>query len=671
MPADRNGKQSESFDAVVVQRRPTRARPDRIWRNWLIGRPLVTADAPHQTVGKAIGLAIFASDPLSSTAYATQEILHVLSLAGFAVLALAFPISIGIVILILIVALSYYQIIHAYPGGGGAYTVGRDNLGSTAAVVAAAALLVDYILTVSVSISSGVAQVVSAYPDLHPYRVWLAVLCILATMLINLRGVRESGALLAGPTFLFIGTFFVMVVVGLVRYASGRLGTVPDPPEVAFGTQAVTAFLILRAFAGGTVALTGTEAISNGVTAFRGPRAHNAGITLLWMAGILSTFLVTITFLAVKVGAVPSEMETVISQLARTIFGGRGPLYLLTVAVTTAILVLAANTAFAGFPRLGAIVAADGYLPRQLSFKGSRLVYSSGIVALAIIASLLVILFRGSVSALIPLYAVGVFLSFTISQAGMVVRWWRIGHPHKTQPPTAEALPLPYDPLWRVKAGMNLLGAFCTATVTIMFGVTKFRDGAWIVVLLIPALILIFFAIRKHYAYLAKRLSLEHFGAPPRISRHRVILPIGGVHRGTLHALRYALSLSDDVTAVHIDIDPAKTEEVRQKWASWGSGVRLVILESPYRLLIEPLLEYIEDILRKRQPNEVLTVVVPHFVSSQNWTNLLHSQTAGVLRQALLHEPGIVITEVPYQIDTPEGAEKELLRGASGGSKQR
>jgi amino acid transporter len=643
-----------------IQRRATRARADRIWRNWLIGRPLPTADAPHQTVGKGIGLAVFASDALSSTAYATEEVLLILAMAGAAALALAPSISLAIVVLLWIVAFSYWQTVHAYPGGGGAYTVGRENLGTFPAAVAAGALLVDYILTVAVSISSGVAQVVSAYPDLHPYRVSLAVLCILTMMLINLRGVRESGAVFAGPTYLFIMMFYLMVFVGLARYFTGNLGTVVNPPDADFGVHALTAFLVLRAFSSGTVALTGTEAISNGVTAFREPRGRNAGITLLWMATILSTLFLGITFLAVKIRAVPSEMgETVISQLARTVFDGRGLLYFMVVAMTTVILVLAANTAFADFPRLGAIVGADGFLPRQLSFRGSRLVYSSGIVALAVIAIALVIVFRGSVNALIPLYAVGVFLSFTISQSGMVVHWWKEGKLQPGHAGQAGGSSLAFDRPWRLKAVMNLVGAICTGIVTLIFAVTKFREGAWIVVVLIPSIVAGFYMINRHYRFLASRLSLEDFGAPPRISRHRVILPIGGVHRGTLHALGYALSLSDDVTVVHIDIDPAKTLEVRRKWESWGAGVRLVILESPYRLLIEPLLEYIEDISRKRQPNETITVVVPHFVSSQKWTSLLHSQTAGILRQALLHEPGIVITEVPYHIHTEPEEEPE------------
>lgn len=644
----------------VVQERVTKARADRLWRNWLIGRPLATADAPHQTVGKSVGLALFASDALSSTAYATQEVLLVLVMAGAASMALAPTISLAIVILMWMVALSYWQTIHAYPGGGGAYTVGRDNLGRLAAAIAAASLVVDYILTVAVSVSSGVAQVASAYPALYPWRVLISVLCILAMMLINLRGVRESGAVFAGPVYFFILMFYLMVFVGLARYFTGHLGVVTDPPEVVYGSQALTLFLVLRAFAGGTVALTGTEAISNGVTAFREPRSHNAGVTLLWMVTILSTLFLGITFLAVKVGAVPSEMETVISQLARTVFGGRGVLYLVTVAMTTMILILAANTAFSGFPRLGAVVAADGFLPRQLSFKGSRLVYSHGIVLLSLVACVLVIGFRANVSALIPLYAVGVFVSFTISQSGMVLRWLKMGR-MKSRGVVDESAGVHAG--WHWKAAINLVGAVCTGIVALVLAVTKFREGAWVVLILIPVLVATFYAVHRHYCFVAQRLSLEDYGAPERFSRHRVIMPIGGVHRGTLKALQYARSLSDDVTAVYVSTDPVATEEIRKNWASWGGGIRLVILESPYRLLIEPLLEYIESLYRERQANELITVVVPHFVPEKRWANLLHSQTASILRNALLHEPGIIITEVPYQIRLQKGSESEAMRG--------
>jgi amino acid transporter len=413
----------------AIQRRLTEYEPPRSWRTWLIGRPLQTADAPHQTIPKLIGLAVFASDALSSTAYATQEILFILAAAGTAAFVYAFPISIVIVALLAIVTLSYEQIIHAYPGGGGAYIVARDNLGDLPAQAAGAALLTDYILTVAVSVSSGVAQITSAFPALYPYRVPITVGLVLFAMLVNLRGVRESGAAFAIPSYFFLVMMFVTVGMGLFRYLAGSLGQVVDPPslEVVQTMGAVTLFLILHAFSSGTTALTGVEAISNGISAFREPRSRNAATTLIWMSGILGVLFLGITFLSGKIGAIPSEHETVISQLARTALGGRTLLYFAVIAGTMVILVMAANTSFAGFPRLSALLAADGFMPRQLAFRGSRLVYSRGIVALALLACLLIIVFRASVTGLIPLYAIGVLLSFTLSQAGMARRWWKPG----------------------------------------------------------------------------------------------------------------------------------------------------------------------------------------------------------------------------------------------------
>ncbi len=643
----------EEGSGTTVLHRTAEYRPRRSWRTWLIGRPLRTADAPHQTIGKTIGLAVFASDALSSTAYATDEILFVLAAAGTAAFAYALPISLAIVALLTILTLSYEQTIHAYPGGGGAYIVARDNLGELPAQTAGAALLTDYILTVAVSVASGVAQLASAYPSLFPYRVPLSVALVLLIMLVNLRGVKESGAIFAIPTYFFLVMMFMTVGIGSFRYLTGDLGPVVNPPPLGMAPfmQSVTLFLVLHAFSNGTTALTGVEAISNGITAFKEPRSHNAGVTLIWMSAILGTLFLGITFLGVKIGTVPSEAETVISQLARTAYQGRGLLYLSTIASTTLILIMAANTAFADFPRLSALHAGDGFLPRQLTYRGSRLVYSRGIVALALIASLLIMLFRASVTALIPLYAIGVFLSFTLSQAGMARRWWKVGHLPPGQEVQERGSMLRYEPRWALKMVINGCGAFFTAIVMLVFATTKFRDGAWIVVLLVPILVTVFFAIHFHYRDLAARLSLEEFGAPPRVSRHRVILPVSGVHRGTLAALRYARSLSNDVTAVHISSDPAEAERLKRKWELWGNGVRLVVLDSPYRLFLEPLVAYIEEIAAQRQPNETITIVVPQFVPRHWWHNLVHSQAAIMLRTVLLFKPGIVITNVPYQLD--------------------
>ncbi|MBK8422178.1 APC family permease [Candidatus Villigracilis saccharophilus] len=633
--------------------------PPKNWRSWFIGRPLSTADASHQTIGKTVGLAVFASDALSSTAYATQEILVILAAAGTMAFGIVVPISIAIVILLAIVTISYEQTIHAYPDGGGAYIVARDNLGEFPALIAGASLLTDYILTVSVSIASGVAQIVSAFPELYDYRVVLSVGFIMFVMLMNLRGVKESGTAFAIPTYFFVVLMFIAVGTGLFRlFVAGTLGTVIDPPELlAHGISTVTPFLILHAFASGTTALTGVEAISNGITAFKEPRSKNAGITLIWMSLILGSLFLGISYLTKMIGAVPSESETVISQLARTIFGGRGTLYLMLIGATTVILIMAANTAFADFPRLGALVAKDGFLPRQLTYRGSRLVYSRGIVALALIASIILIIFQASVTRLIPLYAIGVFLSFTLSQGGMALRWYKIGKLRPDEEKVERGSTLRFVKDWPVKMLVNGFGAICTAVVMLVFAITKFKDGAWVVLILIPSLVTGFWFIHRHYNNLAKKLSLDNFGViPPHTMRHRVILPVSGVHQGTLAALRYARMLSDDVTAVHVVIEPSDAEKVRAKWETWGEGVRMVLLDSPYRLFIEPILGYISEIAAKRQPGETITIVVPEFVSDNRMTGALHTNTANILREQLKNQHGIVITNVPYHVHE-EGVE--------------
>jgi amino acid transporter len=636
-----------------IMRRKSEYTPPRSLSHWLIGRPLQTADAPHQTIGKAVGLAVFASDALSSTAYATQEILGVLSVAGSMAYGYVFPISMAIVGLLAIVTISYEQTIHAYPGGGGAYIVSRDNLGEMPAQIAGAALLTDYILTVAVSISSGVAQIVSAYPDLDSYRVHMAVAAVMLIMLVNLRGVRESGAAFAIPTYFFVVMMFITVGYGLFRSFTGILGGVVDPPELHLTEMmtAITPFLLLHAFANGTTALTGVEAISNGITAFKEPRSRNAGITLIWMSVILGSLFLGISYLTGQVGGVYSHDETIISQLARTVFNGRGLLYLATIGATTVILIMAANTAFADFPRLGALAAGDRFLPRQLTFRGSRLVYSNGIVTLAVIASLLIIAFRARVDLLIPLYAIGVFLSFTLSQTGMARRWRKIGYLKEGEEVAEPGSVLRYDRGWRFKMFINGFGAVCTAIVMLIFAVTKFTEGAWIVLIIIPALVKVFFTIHHHYKDLAGQLTLDKFsGLPARQARHRVIMPVSGIHQGTMEALRYAKLLSDDVTAVHVSMDADETEKVQKKWKTWGEGTRLVILDSPFRLFIEPLLKYLEEIIDSRQPNETITIVVPQFIPSKRWHNALHMRTANVLRQELLSRPGVVVTDVPYHV---------------------
>jgi len=617
------------------------------WRAHLIGRPLPSADAPNETIGKLVGLAVFASDALSSTAYATQEILFILAAAGSAGFQYAFPIAIAIVALIVVVVISYEQTIHAYPSGGGAYVVALENLGSIPAQVAGAALLTGYVLTVSVSISSGVAQIVSAIPALLDWRVEIALLLVAVVVILNLRGVRESGMAFAIPAYIFPAVTFLTIAVGLGRAAAGTLGTVVNSPELHSSSliiQAVTPFLLLRAFASGTSALTGIEAIANGVTAFKEPSSRNARVVLAWMGGILAVLFLGITYLARFTGAIPSEEETVISQITRTIYGSEGVLYILVVAMTAVILVLAANTAFAGFPRLAAILARDGFLPRQLAFRGSRLVFSNAILALGVTAGLLIIFFDASVARLIPLYAIGVFLSFTLSQIGMAKRWWHIGHsPSAAQDKEARQ--------YLGKLLVNAAGALATGVVTLVFGITNFVEGAWIVVLLVPILVLCFSAIQRHYRGLARQLSLDTFHSPHRLTRYRVIIPISGVHQGSLKALHYARGFSNDLTAVYVSMDPDEAEKVKAKWSIYGEGTRLLILDSPYRLLLEPILGYIDSLTKIIKGNEAILVVVPQFVSRRWWTSILHNQTAFMLRMGLLTRPGVIIIEVPYQVE--------------------
>jgi amino acid transporter len=641
-------------DQSEIMRRDSDYTPPRSLSHWFIGRPLNTADAPHQTIGKVVGLAVFASDALSSSAYAIDEILIVLILAGTGALSISLPISLVIIGLLAILTISYEQTIHTYPGGGGAYIVARDNLGEAPAQTAGAALLTDYILTVAVSISSGVAQITSAFPALYPWRVVIALGLITFMAVVNLRGVKESGRAFAIPTYFFLGMVLVTIGAGLFKYFTGSLTQVTDVAEVAHtgeALQALTLFLIMRAFAGGCTALTGVEAISNGITAFKEPRSRNAGITLIWMSVILGVNLLGLTFLAHQVGVLPSHLETGFSQIGRVIYGRESPLYLILLGSTTLILIMAANTSFADFPRLAALHAGDGFLPKQLTFRGSRLVFSNGILALAGVASLLVVLFGAKTSALIPLYAIGVYLSFTLSQAGMAVRWWRCGHLKPGEEVVQPGSTLHYESNWKLRMVVNGIGSLATAIVMLVFAVTKFREGAWVVILLIPVLVSIFFSIHHHYKDLAGHLTLNRFsGLPARHTRHRVIMPVSGIHQGTLEALRYAKLLSDDVTVIHVSIDPTEAEKVQKKWKTWGEGTRLIILDSPFRLFIEPLLEYIEEIIDNRQPNETITIVVPQFIPSKRWHQALHMRTADFLRQELLSKPGVVVTDVPYQV---------------------
>jgi amino acid transporter len=613
-------------------------------RRILIGAPLHSARITHERLSKIQALAVFSSDALSSVAYATEEILLVLVAAGSAALGLSLPIALVIVALLVIVASSYFQTIHGYPSGGGAYLVAYDNLGVWPGLTAAAALLTDYVLTVAVSTTAGIAAITSAFPAVLPFRVELCLLAILLISWANLRGVRESGTLFAIPTYGFVAIFLALIVVGLVRLVGGTLEPVPPPvtPAAGIGIQALTVFLVLRAFSSGCTALTGVEAISDGILAFRKPEADNAGKTLIAMTVLLATMFLGITFLARSLHVVPAEQQTVISQIGRQVFGD-GPLYLALQIATTLILVLAANTSFADFPRLSAILARDRFLPRQLTNLGDRLVFVNGIVALAVLASVLVVVFGGQTHRLIPLYAVGVFLSFTLSQAGMVLHWRKVGGPR-----------------WQWKARINGLGAVVTGIVLSVILAAKFVHGAWVVLLLIPAFVRMFYIIKRHYLTVAEQLSLE--GLEPEAwkglasrKRLKVVVPVSGMHRGTLSALQFARSLSKDVTAVMVDVEPPVTARVQERWPVWGHGVPLVVLESPYRSTIEPLLAYLDE-TDQREPDRGLAVVVlPEFVPARWWHHLLHNQTAQLLKRVLVYRQrrtgkDRVIIDVPYHL---------------------
>jgi amino acid transporter len=649
----------------------------------LVGSPIRTARLAHERLTKKTALAIFASDALSSTAYATEQILLVLAAAYVFGQADAFsrvvPISIAIAILLVIVAISYRQTIHAYPSGGGAFIVAKENLGTLPGLVAGASLLVDYILTVSVSTAAGVEAITSAmvgtrFAGLHEHRVLLCLFFITFIMIANLRGVREAGSLFAAPSYAFIFSFLCLIVYGLVRYYMNP-GIVPVPNDAdlkiaeGYHSQSLNLLLLLGAFANGCAALTGIEAISNGVQAFKQPESRNAAATLSWMAFLLIAMFTGASLLAHLFNIHPLEHETVISQIARIVFTGHfGWFYYVVQATTAAILVLAANTSFAGFPRLASLLARDRFLPRQLANLGDRLVFSNGIVLLAVFSGLLVWVFRGDTSRLIPLYAVGVFLSFTLSQTGMVVHWWREGKTLQSMRAAvqagkqamsvrgeeskslAEVAQSEKKSHWRRSLVINGIGAIATFVVSMVFVITKFIHGAWIVVVLIPLIVLLFLRIHRHYFEVAKQLSTEGL-AGLRPIHHEVIVPISGIHRGVIAALEYAKSIAPHhVTAVYVNLDDEATQKLREKWQQWGSGVNLVVVASPYRSLLRPFLNYVDRVKRSSH-GEVVTIVLPEFVPAKWWQNLLHNQNTLFLKGALLFKKGVVVTNVPYHLE--------------------
>ena len=597
----------------------------------LLGRPIPSRLAHHERLSKTTGLAVLSSDPLSSVAYATEEILRTLILAGTSALWFVTPIGAVIATLLLVVAFSYRQTIHAYPGGGGAYIVAKANISASAGLIAGAALLIDYVLTVAVSVAAGVAAITSAFPSLHGHRVAFALAFVLLIMLGNLRGVRESGRIFAFPTYFFLVSLFSLLALGAWRLFSGGAAPAAAAAGETGTASALTTFLVLRAFANGCTAMTGVEAISNGVPAFKPPEEKNAAATLVIMAGLCVTLFMGTTLLAHAYQILPSEGETVVSQLARSVFGGRGLMYFAVQAATSLILVLAANTAYQDFPRLASVMARDRFLPRQFMNQGDRLAFSNGIMVLSVLAAALIVVFGGDTHALIPLYMVGVFVSFSLSQAGMCVHWKRERRER-----------------WLAHALLNGFGAALTTIVLLIVAVTKFAEGAWLIVALIPILVFHFRSIRRHYDSVAAQLTLKDW-TPDTPQHNAVVVPISGVHKAVLRALRYARSLSADVRALYVETDPAATAELRREWERWGQGIQLVVRQSPYRSLMEPLLDYIEEVDAER-PDDFVTVVLPEFVPSHWWHHLLHNQRGLLIKAALLFKPNTIVVSVPYHL---------------------
>ncbi|NLC55323.1 MAG: amino acid permease [Armatimonadetes bacterium] len=630
-------------------------------RRVLIGRPIATARAVQERLDKWMALPIFASDAVSSTAYATEEILIALLLAGTAALSASLPIALGIVFLLVVVTFSYQQTVLAYPSGGGAYLVAKENLGIRWATIAGAALLIGYVVTVSVSVAAGVAAITSAFAALRPYAVSLGVLFILLLMLANLRGLREAGFAFALPSYSFMLAMFLTIGWGLARLVIG--GAPPAPAPTAASEVSVTGlvwvFFLLRAYASGCTALTGVEAISNGVQAFKPPEGPNAAITMRWMGAIMAAIFLGVTYLAHAYHILPDAGagghgagETVISKIAETVWGGRGVPYYFVQGTTMLILILAANTSFAGFPRLAAILAQDRFLPRQFWNVGDRLVYSNGIVALAVLSSLLLVVFQGNVHGMLPFYAVGVFLSFTISQAGMVRRWHRLRTPG-----------------WRRSATINGVGMTTTFVVMAILAVTRFmppdsnvlfhlpftlpglgdtvRSGAWLVVLAIAGLQLLFARINRHYVAVASQLTLIGYQPPPA-PKNTVIVLVPSVNRGTVPALQYAKSLGQDTRALHIEMDPETTPRLLREWEAFSQGIPLLVLESPYRSLIDPLFRYLDEVQTERE--HIVTVILPEFVPSRWWHVLLHNQSGWLLKLALLGRKDVIVTNMRYHL---------------------
>jgi amino acid transporter len=615
------------------------------FKRLLVGRPIATSEQEHQRLRKLIALPTFSSDAISSTAYATEEILFVVA-AGTSSVALGLaklvPISIVVAILLAIVVASYRQTLFAYPSGGGSYIVSRENLGEYPSLVAGASLLVDYVLTVAVSISAGVAAIVSlpAFRGLENKRVALGLALIVIITVLNLRGIKESGTVFAFPTYIYIVSLTLLVGYGLIRVYFGHVQPIRFDPAAAEARRqaggSLGLFLLLRGFSSGAVALTGVEAISNGVPAFKKPEPNNAATTMVWMGLILGVLFFGVSVLAHHLQPYPSQKETVLSQLGRAVYGG-GPLYVILQFSTAAILTLAANTAYADFPRLSSIIARDGYLPRYLGNRGDRLVFSNGIIILAVTASLLIVAFGGITNALIPLYAVGVFTSFTLSQLGMVV------HHRKER-----------QPGWQRGVVINGVGSLATFIVLLIVASTKFSSGAWVPIVVVPMIIALFVGIHRHYERVSDSLEITPEEVRPRPFNHTVVVLVGRVHKGVIQALAYARSLRPEhLIALYVSHDDADAEAINRQWHEFGINVELEIKHSRYRELAAPIIEYLDE-LDQRWHNDTITVVVPEFVVGKWYEHLLHNQSALFLKGRLLFREGTVVTSVPYHVHAEE-----------------
>jgi len=606
------------------------------FKDLITGPPLPTQQLESKRLNKFRALAAFSPDALSSIAYANQEIYLGLVVAGSVGLSLAWPIGLAITLLLIVVALSYYQTIQGYPSGGGSFIVARENLGVIPGVIAGAALLIDYLLTAAVSLTAGMDAIASAFPALWPYRVEMALGVLLVITLINLRGIQESGTVMAVPVYIFLFTYLGMLVYGGIQALTA--GSIPLTITAPTASQPVTLILLLHTFSAGCTALTGIEAISNGVPSFKPPEIRNAGRTLIIMAILMGTLFISSIGLTQYLAVVAGPQETILSALARRLLGTSFAYYVIQ-ASTMLILAVAANTSFAGFPRLAAILSRENFLPRQFSNLGDRLVFSNGIGYLAAGTALLIVLFRGNTHALIPLFAVGVFMAFTFSQAGMVVHWLRLRGSR-----------------WWGKALINGFGMLVTAATLIIVTISKFSQGAWITILLIPLIVTVFLSIRRHYQSVARQLSLN--GLPPSLlppPTPRVVVPISGVHRGVIEAVNFARSISDDVIALYIELEPGDCKNVKKDWESWWPDVPLVVKQSPYRSIISPLIDFLDETDLEHNDGQQAIVILPEFIPVHWWQGLLHNQAGWLIKAALLyrrrqHGYQQVIIDVPYHL---------------------